>query len=592
MGEESTNNIGTSQQGAIASLGGGKGVDLSTSDLANFTPQGMAEDPYKGLATPSDFTAYNKSFYTPPVYGNDTLFPGMNQPIAVGGGANATLGSYQHFVPTGQYMPFDILQKREKALQEAAALRQQRLSSLKLPSSPTLKDPYYQKKLDQQFISTVDRYKNEAQSLYGDNWQAALLDPNAPETDVRRRFQQELKAYETLKNQTDIITGKAAEVLADDKNIYGPQEKALAKNIYSALGDLAHGDPTKINATIDQLKGTTELSEYLHDNVFPQLEPAVAEWEKVGEEGDYEVKRSGLKSSVEAQAAGIAKQLKGPGGKYEDFDFITEDMIKKRIIDQFGKKVESKTSKKTSDLALRRVGGGYGTEDDASNRLNKINIATNPLEGIQLEGVLIKDGINAGSYKRTPQQLTQEANASKAAAALGPLVGADYMGGKVSDAKYEIKEDASGTMVPYISLTVSKTKQNEDGSEVIIGESEPILINLNDPKAKSELNTIYNGSKGEAKITEDQIEKASKKNIQVKRKVLGSEVSKEEKLTLAEYNAKGGKKYAESQRAKGVTVKIKPSSKKTYKTKYGDYSEEELINTYGDKWKEALKKIQ
>ena len=65
MGEESS--IGTSQQGAIASIAGGKGVDLSTSDLGSFTPQGMEEDPYKGLAKPSDFEAYNKSFYQPPV---------------------------------------------------------------------------------------------------------------------------------------------------------------------------------------------------------------------------------------------------------------------------------------------------------------------------------------------------------------------------------------------------------------------------------------------------------------------------------------------------------------------------------------------
>lgn len=559
MGEEELMN---NTSGPIASLGGGKGVDISTSDLANFTPQGMTEDPYKGLASPTDFAAYNKSFYTPPVYGNDTLFPGMNQPIAVGGGSNTTLGSYQHFVPTGQYMPYDILQKREKALADAAALRQERLSSLKTPTSPTLKDPYYQKKLDQQFVSTVDRYKNEAQSLYGDNWQMALLDPNAPETDVRRRFQQELKAYDTLKNQTDIITGKAAEVLADDKNIYGTEEKQLAKNIYSALGELSHGDPTKINATIDQLKGTTELSEYLHDNVFPQLEPAISEWEKVGEEGDYEVKRAGLTSSVEAQAEGIAKQLKSPGGKYEDFDFITEEMIKKRIMDQFGKKVESKTSKTTSAKVLKQMVGGTGTEDDASNRLNKINILTNPLEGMPLTGYLHDEAGNVTSktVNLPAARLTKDLNDSKAAAALGPLVGSTYMGGKVADAKYEVKEE-NGEMIPYINITVSKTKQSEDGSEVVIGVSEPISINLTDPKAKSELNSIYNGSQGEAKITEDQIEKASKKKTQVKRKVLGSEVSKEENLTLAEYNAKGGKKYSDAQKAKGIIVKVKNGNK-------------------------------
>jgi hypothetical protein len=296
--------------------------------------------------------------------------------------------------------------------------------------------------------------------------------------------------------------------------------------------------------------------------VFPQLEPAISEWEKVGEEGDYEVKRAGLTSSVEAQAEGIAKQLKSPGGKYEDFDFITEEMIKKRIMDQFGKKVESKTSKTTSAKTLKQMVGGTGTEDDASNRLNKINILTNPLEGMPLTGYLHDEAGNATSkiVKLSASRLTKDLNDSKAAAALGPLVGSTYMSGKVADAKYEVKEE-NGEMIPYINITVSKIKQSEDGSEVVIGVSEPISINLTDPKAKSELNSIYNGSQGEAKITEDQIEKASKKKTQVKRKVLGSEVSKEENLTLAEYNAKGGKKYSDAQKAKGIIVKVKNGNK-------------------------------
>jgi hypothetical protein len=560
MGEESS--IGTSQQGAIASIGGGKGVDLSTSDLGSFTPQGMEEDPYKGLAKPSDFEAYNKSFYQPPVYGNDALYPGMGEGIGVGNFSSQTTGSQTIYAPTGQYMPYDILQKREKALQEAAALRQQRLSSLKLPTAPILANPNYQRGLDNKFVSVIDKYKNEAQSLFGDNWITVLTDPNAPETDIRRRFQQDLRAFDILKNKTDILTNKAAEVLSDKEGIYARKTFDLAKNFNSAIQEFEHGDPTKINVTADQFLGSVDLSKYLHDEIFPSLKPAIEEWEKVGEEGDYEVKRAGLTSSVEAQAEGIAKRLKQEGGRYADVDYVTEEDIKNAIMDQFGahtKKVESKT---TSAKALKYISEGSGSDEDASNRLNKLNIITNPLKGISLKGVKLSDGT---TYKRNETQLTNDLNNSKAAAALGVLIGADYQGGKVKTAEYRVK-NIDGTMVPYVYLELTKFKQDEFGNVVQDAEPGKILINLNDTKSMSELNTIFNSSKSEKKITQDQLEKVSGSIKQEVKPVLGETKAKEELLTREELKSKG-EGYAAKKRAEEVTVKVKEEPKKKTVTK-------------------------
>ena len=56
-----------------------------------------------------------------------------------------------------------------------------------------------------------NKYINEAKTLYGDNWDVALGGSN---TDLARRYQQELSNYKTLKSQSDAATDKAAEIRA------------------------------------------------------------------------------------------------------------------------------------------------------------------------------------------------------------------------------------------------------------------------------------------------------------------------------------------------------------------------------------------
>lgn len=351
------------------------GLSLEQAQIAQFDPaSGNAQtSEFESLTGPQGGQANNIT--------TSDFYPSGGNNINKGSVGTKTFGSTPVFVADTGLAPLGVLEKREAALAEARARRQARQSKLNLGGPPQLKDVRFQKSVDNAFLSMVDKFKKEAQTVYGDDWDLAI---KSDATDVGRRFNQSVRDLQTLKREADTVTTQAADIISKvqsgeittDDNTY-----KLANDIFRGLSEFEKGNATDLSGKINQFKSSVVLDQWLNKNILAQLKMSGGAISKLANaqtvDGYIEMTSTEWKNA-NAQADGIAKRLKETTFKYDDL--VTEkqiaDAIKQRMGSQYSKKVEIKKEAGPSAAELKAA----EKKEKIDYRYEKVTTLKNPFE--------------------------------------------------------------------------------------------------------------------------------------------------------------------------------------------------------------------
>lgn len=352
---------------------------------------------------------------------NADLFPGMNQPINVGTSSSKTLGSQPIFVASGQYVPFNVLNKREEAINKAAQKRLERQLKFDPGSAAKLNNALYQPALNEQFSKTYNQFKNEAQANYGQDWDLYL---GSPSTEIGQRFLTAKRNLNVLADQGNEVFGKVAEIMASKekggKTLYSPETIQAAYDIQNKVGEFENGGVPDLVEAKRNFDATYDLDAYIKDNdVIKSMKADIESTIINNPNNEYVIneKRESYRQRIEE----LAESLTSDGQRYEDDDLITKDVIKKRLGAYLG--IEDKVTKSVS---MKRQESTYDKkgkkEEEASNerakRLKAMTRDTKSELGQQMLGNLVgtKDGtnvINDAQYIHPEDYESQKTKASE-----------------------------------------------------------------------------------------------------------------------------------------------------------------------------------
>ena len=313
--------------------------------------------------------------YQDPGITNEDRFYGARQPIQRGTSASGV----PIFVANQALTPIGILDKKEAAIKEAERKRAERKSKFKLDEVERLKNANYQKAFDESFFEMQNKYINEAKTLYGDNWDVALGGSN---TDLARRYQQELSNYKTLKSQSDAVTDKAAEIRArmeaGDTTVSERTAQAV-EDIQNAIGEFSDGNPVDLEGKMNEMWASVNLDDKLNDTVFKNLK-AIENKHSSGlmSDGEYQTQKLYHTKQIGEQADQIAERLKRTVFRFDP------NIKEKDISDAIKQRIGNFTSSKTTvvDKPSKKKGP---TDEEVNNRLYKVNTLKDPFKGGTLE---------------------------------------------------------------------------------------------------------------------------------------------------------------------------------------------------------------
>ena len=309
---------------------------------------------------------------------NEDRFYGARQPILRG----TSVGGVPIFVANQALTPIGILDKKQKAIDEARKKRAEQASKFKLEKAQRLKNANYQKSFDEAFNANTARFVNEAKTIYGDNWTLAL---GSDKTDVGRKYRQSLSNFQTLKDRADQFTDRAAEIKkrieAGDASV-SEKTARMVREVEGAIGSFSEGKTVDLLGKMDQLNASVNIDNWLNDNIFPNLKQIETKYlSSLMTDKDYEEYKTQISSHTKrilSQAKATAARLKKPNGVFGWDDNITEEDIIDAITTRIGD--YTVTGPKVVDKPAKPKGKDY-TDEDLSNRLAKLNTISNPFAG-------------------------------------------------------------------------------------------------------------------------------------------------------------------------------------------------------------------
>lgn len=276
---------------------------------------------------------------------NQALMPGLSQPINVGTSTGQIIGSHGVYVPSGQVAPWGTFMQQQKQMQEAqkqldiqeskkaiAADKAEKDAAkafqFERPKIASLKDPAFQKSVNETYNTTVNSYVDQAKQIYGKDWQVALKS----DTRLGREFKQVMDGLEVLTKNADIMTDKFAAIQEDIKTgdkYYSDEVKKAFRNYEQMMDEFEDGDFRALGNMREVLKnidGHIELNTFLNkkgilSNVVAQVTGSSGAVKSVGE--FYEMRTSDRKNydkNINAMIKSIRKSLGG------DYPYTDQDI--------------------------------------------------------------------------------------------------------------------------------------------------------------------------------------------------------------------------------------------------------------------------
>jgi hypothetical protein len=449
-----------------------------------------------------------KSLYTPaqqipvtPTPSNAALMPTLNQPINVGTSSGQIIGSHGVYVDPGFVAPWGAMMQRQAAQDQQTnlALKQQQLAkqardkAFKFEKPKfEVKDPGFQKNLNETATSTINSYVDQAKELGGKDWQVML------KTDTRlgREFQSAMDGLNVVARNADLMTEKFAEIKAgikDGSTYYDPGVLEAFREYEQAMGRFEKGDVKALGGMrqkLQRIDGEMELNNFLSDSGI--LTNVVAEVTgRTGISGmqDFmQLKTTSRKSydkNINAMVENVRK-AKGLDSSYTDAD------IRTALEGHF-----QNTSKSKKSLKSKPKGGRGGLKmEDKDIKIQKggtsVVISSKDAEGKDIETTFnvasrmpvntVKGGIKSEGIKIVTDQFggTQEIAdiANLNITSFGNVIYQDPEEGKFGDLKYkkiataemevqvpEMKNDGLGGVTPTGNMTTEVRTVQIDAEE-------------------------------------------------------------------------------------------------------------------------------
>lgn len=203
--------------------------------------------------------------------GVSALFPGINQPIRVGGYSGSIVGQNDLFAAGGNIFPTDVTLARRKKIEDAAAQEAARKAKpFELRRAKELKDKRFQTGINDQARSLQEEYINKAKELFGENYREALQNPQ--ETEIGRNFISKMDALDVMVSEgnqvTDLIAGIKAGTETGEK-FYTEDTLKLVDDFEQLVGDFENASPSELAGfrdKLNKLNGYNSLDNYLNDN--------------------------------------------------------------------------------------------------------------------------------------------------------------------------------------------------------------------------------------------------------------------------------------------------------------------------------------
>ena len=360
------NITGSTKTTVVGDNKGGSLFGQEETALETFGQQQETVQPFEDLSALSDTGVADIT--------NDDRYFGARQPIQRG----TSKSGVPIFVANQPLTPIGILDKKEKAVDEARRKRAARKAKFKLDEVERLKNANYQKSFDEGFVEMQNSYINEAKTLYGDDWDLYL---GSDESELGRRYKQSLSNFKTLKTQADAFTDRAADIKsrieAGDASV-SEKTADMVKEVEGAIGQFSEGNPVDLVGKMDQLNASVNIDSWLNDNIFPHLEVlTIKHTSGLLSDDDYKTQVVTETRRIAAQAREEAKRLKKSNGVFGWDENITEDDIYDAITQRIGNYTASRT--KVADKPGKNK--NKYTPEDLSNRLVKLNTLNDAFSG-------------------------------------------------------------------------------------------------------------------------------------------------------------------------------------------------------------------
>ena len=319
-----------------------------------------------------------KSLYEPapqipvtPTPSNAALMPTLNQPINVGTSSGQIIGSHGVYVDPGFVAPWGAMMQKKAAQDEQTnlALKQQHLAkkardkAFKFEKPKfKVKDPGFQKNLNETATSTINSYTDQAKELYGQDWQAAL------KTDTRlgREFQSAMDGLNVVARNADLMTDKFAEIKAgikDGSTYYDPGVLEAFREYEQAMGRFEKGDVTALagmRQKLERIDGEMELNNFLNDSgILSNVVAEVTGGTGISGMQDFMKLRTTDRKSYDKNINAMVKNVRKAKGLDSSY---TEADIRNALEGHFQNKSKSKTT-----LKSKSKGGRGGLKIDPAN---------------------------------------------------------------------------------------------------------------------------------------------------------------------------------------------------------------------------------
>ncbi len=216
----------------------------------------------------------------PPI-GVQNQFPGLISPTRVGQFQGRITGSTPLFAASVVF-PFAVADARNRALQEAAAQRKQRLQLLqakfKIPQGPA----QFKRQIDSAAFNLLDTSFDEAVRVFGSSDAAteALLGPGALFNPSGRKFQEQFAVIKEMRDKAVFLDEASRKILdlESKPEIFIPKAfRDAAINIQGGLLDLqaAVDDPSQFAQTVGNLQTFDNITNLINTQVLPKLQPSI-----------------------------------------------------------------------------------------------------------------------------------------------------------------------------------------------------------------------------------------------------------------------------------------------------------------------------
>ncbi len=400
----------------------GTAIDQTVNPLASQEDLAIIQQAQSAFAPPPASTLSPITAIGDP--GQAALMPGLSQPINVGQVGGQIIGSQPIFVKSGQVAPFGVFMEQQRQRQVAqqqqdqlanvaareadlATKAQQKAFKFERPKIPALKDPGFQKSLNETGTGIINGFIDQAKQVHGADWQIALKS----DTRIGREFQQSMDGINVLARNADLMTDKFAEVqegIKTGETFFSDGVKEAFRSYEQMIGAFEGGDVralANVRQVLADVDGHVELNNFLKDSgILSNVVGRVTGGTGVNNIGEFmELKTSDRKSYDRNIASMIQNVRKSLGS---DFPYTDGD-IRNALEGHFQNQSKSRTTlTRTPDKGLKvrsedinfQEGEKIVTtttldkEGKPSTVPNKFNVASSmPLpqgkKGFKIEGV-------------------------------------------------------------------------------------------------------------------------------------------------------------------------------------------------------------